>query len=100
MLHEAGVPEEVVIRERRSRDTQENAIYAARLLRERGITDVVIVSCTWHVPRARRLFARAGLNVVDAVGAKPPNPTWFRRTYWAARERVAAVKDLFRRERA
>jgi uncharacterized SAM-binding protein YcdF (DUF218 family) len=95
-----GVPDEFILRERCSRDTHENAIYAARILRERNIRHVALVSCSWHVPRAKRLFVRAGLSVDRTYGAPPPNPGILQQSYWAARERVAYVKDLLRMERA
>lgn len=95
-----GVPDALIVRERRSRDTHENAIYAARILRERNIRRVVLVSCSWHVARAERLFQRAGLEVDRIAGAPPPHAGILQQSYWAARERVAYVKDLFRRERA
>jgi len=102
MLAEDGVPGDRIVRENRSRDTHENAIYTARILRERNleIRTVVLVSCSWHVARAERLFRRAGLDVSRTVGAPPPNPSMLKRTYWSARERVAYVKDLLRTERA
>jgi uncharacterized SAM-binding protein YcdF (DUF218 family) len=97
MLREGGVPEEAIVRERRSRDTHENAVEAALILRERGVRDVVVVTCSWHLPRARKLFERAGLQVIAGIGVPPPDPGMFARAWWAARERVAGVKDLFRR---
>src|SRR5439155_17109916 len=36
--------------EDRSRTTQENALFTARLLRAEGIAAVVLVSNTWHLP--------------------------------------------------
>jgi uncharacterized SAM-binding protein YcdF (DUF218 family) len=97
ILVEGGVPDESIVRERASRDTFENAIHAATILRERGIEGVVLVTCSWHLPRARGLFERVGLRVVDGVGVPPPNPTIGARLWWAARERVASAKDVVRR---
>lgn len=96
LLEARGVPEGAIVRERRSRDTHENAVFAARILAERGIDRVVLVTCTWHLPRARRNFERAGLSVERAVGAEPPQRGLSHRIWWAARERVAGVKDYFR----
>jgi uncharacterized SAM-binding protein YcdF (DUF218 family) len=96
MLTDGGVPAEAILRERTSLDTSENATYAARLLSERGIRDVVIVTCTWHLPRATRLFERAGLRVVQGIGAPPPNPTLLARAWWRARETVSSLKDALR----
>jgi uncharacterized SAM-binding protein YcdF (DUF218 family) len=47
--------------EDRSRTTQENALFTARLLRAEGIATVVLVSHAWHLPRALWSFERAGL---------------------------------------
>src|SRR6266446_6117066 len=54
-----GVP--VTWNEDRSRTTQENADFTARLLRTEGIATVVLVSHAWHLPRALWSFERAGL---------------------------------------
>src|SRR5690606_18964589 len=61
ILRDGGVPEQAVVRERSSRDTWENARHAAALLGPMGVRKVVLVTCAWHLPRARRLFERAGL---------------------------------------
>src|SRR3984893_4754478 len=47
--------------EDRSRTTQENALFTARLLQAEGIATVVLVSHAWHLPRALWSFERAGL---------------------------------------
>ena len=96
MLRDGGVPEEAILRERASLDTHENATHAARILAERGVKDVVVVTCSWHLPRATKLFERAGLRVVEGVGAPPPNPTLLARAWWSARERLSTWKDLVR----
>ncbi len=96
MLYERGVPPSAVLLDRASRDTRENAIHAAKLLRERRRDRVVVVTCSWHLPRAERLFARAGLEVVEGIGVPPPDAGVVRRSYWFARERVASFKDRLR----
>ena len=47
--------------EDRSRTTWENAVYTARLLRQAGVSDVVVVTHAAHLPRALWAFAAAGL---------------------------------------
>ncbi|HEV8031914.1 MAG TPA: YdcF family protein [Stellaceae bacterium] len=64
----AGVPEAALLSERASRNTVENAFHTARLLRERGMTRVILVSDRSHLPRAALLFRRAGLDVVGRTG--------------------------------
>ena len=92
MLREGGVPEEAIVRERASRDTRENALFAARILRARGHSTVTIVTCSWHLPRATRLFEAAGLHVISGIGVPPPDAGMLRRAYWFARERVAELR--------
>lgn len=50
--------------EDRSRDTRENAGYTVQLLRQEGITRIVLVTHDWHMPRAKRLFEQAVGNTV------------------------------------
>lgn len=64
----AGVPETALLCEPDSRNTVENAVNTARVLRERGMSRVVLVSDSTHLPRAALLFRLAGLNVVGRVG--------------------------------
>ncbi|GAB4165652.1 MAG: YdcF family protein [Rhodocyclaceae bacterium] len=53
-----------------SRDTHENALYSAQILRASGIERVVLVTHAFHMRRARREFAAAGISTVPApVGA-------------------------------
>jgi uncharacterized SAM-binding protein YcdF (DUF218 family) len=42
-----------------SRDTRENAARTLALLRPRGVTDIVLVTQDWHMPRAQRAFEQA-----------------------------------------
>ena len=42
-----------------SRDTRENAVRTLALLHTQGITDIVLVTQDWHMPRAQRAFEQA-----------------------------------------
>lgn len=59
-----GVPERAMLLEKRSRNTFENAVETARLMRAHGLTSLVLVSDGYHLPRARLLFRKIGLTVV------------------------------------
>jgi uncharacterized SAM-binding protein YcdF (DUF218 family) len=59
-----GVPVEWI--EQRSRDTNENAVFSAALLRAAGVERILLVTDAMHMPRSHAAFERAGLKVVDA----------------------------------
>lgn len=67
LKEEMGVPVRWV--EAESRDTRENAAFAAKLLKDAGLTRVVLVSHAWHLPRAIPLFEAQGLTVIGAPTA-------------------------------
>lgn len=69
-----GVPVKWI--ERRSRDTGENAIYSAVLLRKAGIKRILLVTDAMHMHRARGVFEREGLEVVDAPTMFVYNPDY------------------------
>jgi len=52
--------------EKLSRDTRENALFTAALLKNDGITHIALVTHAWHMPRSVRQFEAAGLRVVPA----------------------------------
>jgi uncharacterized SAM-binding protein YcdF (DUF218 family) len=52
--------------EKQSRDTRENALLTAALLKNEGITHIALVTHAWHMPRSVRQFEAAGLRVVPA----------------------------------
>lgn len=90
-----GVPVKWV--ERRSRDTAENAAFSAQLLRKDGVTRIVLVSDAMHMPRAKAVFERAGLEVIAAptmffgkqaysVHAWLPSAEGMRRSWYAVYE--------------
>jgi len=90
-----GVPVQWV--EGQSRDTGENASFSAALLRKDGVKRVLLVTDAMHMARARGVFERAGLEVVDAptmffsgqargVRAWLPSAEGMRRSWYAVYE--------------
>jgi uncharacterized SAM-binding protein YcdF (DUF218 family) len=88
-LRRAGVAEDRIERERRSRSTRQNARYVGALLGARRIS---LVTCDWHLPRAVALFEEHGFHV-DGVPAPSPRTRWSTRLWRWGRERVAAKLD-------
>lgn len=59
-----------------SRDTAENAAFAAAMLKAAGITRIALVSHGWHLPRAVELFERQGFEVLPApIGFTTQGPS-------------------------
>jgi uncharacterized SAM-binding protein YcdF (DUF218 family) len=94
-LFSRGVPREVVLLERSSRTTRENAALTARLLAPLGIVRVGIVSCDWHLPRALWSFRHEGL-LAEGVPALAPKPPALRRALRFLREQGAWLSDRAR----
>ncbi|MAG93713.1 MAG: hypothetical protein CMJ48_08195 [Planctomycetaceae bacterium] len=67
LVRQLGVAEQDVIVEEVSRSTWENAVESARLLKERGMTRIVLVTDGKHLLRAVRCFEKQGLDVVPAA---------------------------------
>ncbi len=74
-LRRLGVPAKDVVVESSSRDTYENAVKSARLLKERGIAHVVLVTDAQHMPRAAACFRKQGLEVVPS-GSRHRTSDW------------------------
>jgi uncharacterized SAM-binding protein YcdF (DUF218 family) len=61
----SGVPADLIRTERESTSTRENALYVARLLAGDGSRKVLLTS-DFHMYRASRAFAKAGLRVIPS----------------------------------
>ena len=72
ILRVMGVPVQDMLLENQSRDTHDNAVYSAELLKARDMQRVLLVTSAFHMRRAEALFSRQGLEVV-------PAPTDFQR---------------------
>lgn len=59
----------VALQERRSRNTAENARFSRELLRDEGISKVILVTQAYHMPRAASEFVKAGFEVLPAPTA-------------------------------
>ena len=69
----------VTWKEIQSKNTAENAIYSAAILKENGIDSVYLVTHAWHMPRAVMMFEQEGINVTPAptmFNANFINPGW------------------------
>jgi uncharacterized SAM-binding protein YcdF (DUF218 family) len=92
-----GVPVRWI--EGRSRDTAENAAFSAAMLHTDGVRRILLVTDAMHMPRSRRVFERAGLEVVEAptmffsgqarsIAAFVPSAEGMRRSWYALYELI------------
>lgn len=88
-----GVPSERLRQEAFSLTTRGNALAVARLLRDRNVARLGVVSCDWHLPRALLLFRRLGLTPIGVPAPSPPRPIPIRAAR-AVRERLSLALDL------
>jgi uncharacterized SAM-binding protein YcdF (DUF218 family) len=59
----SGVRPEDIIQESLSKNTRDNAINTARLLRELNTNKCIVITSAFHTPRAVRCFQKAGVDV-------------------------------------
>lgn len=70
ILLKLNVPDSAMILQTRSQNTHEDAEFSARLLKEKGISKIILVTSAMHMPRSVALFEKQGIEVL-------PSPTDF-----------------------
>ena len=88
-----GIPEEDLLLDDSSYTTRQNLRNAAALLRERNVSKVLIVTSSYHLPRALALAEDNGLTA-SGVGS-PTKPEYWLKNY--GRETLSWVKYLLQR---
>lgn len=61
-----GVPQEAIWQQNRSENTYDDARYSVEILREKQITEVILVTSAMHMPRSKALFEQLGVSVIPA----------------------------------
>lgn len=61
---EFGIPASRLILERKSRNTEENAAFTAPILLANGLSECVLVTSAFHMPRSVGLFRKAGVDFI------------------------------------
>lgn len=69
-LESLGVPKEVIIKEGRSRNTEENAKEVAKEIEGQGWEKILLVTSAFHMRRAEMLFRKAGVEVIPVPVAR------------------------------
>jgi len=90
-----GIPDDAILIETASRNTEQNLVEARRLMEQRGLHRVIIVSDPLHMARALRLSRGLG---IEALGSSTPS-TRFRSFHTSWRFLLQEVyffhRDLF-----
>ncbi|MEA5576372.1 YdcF family protein [Anabaena sp. UHCC 0451] len=66
ILTSIGIPSEVMIQEPDSLNTYQNAVNVKKILENRGIKKVLLVTSAMHTPRSLKIFQRQGIDVIPA----------------------------------
>jgi uncharacterized SAM-binding protein YcdF (DUF218 family) len=81
LAQKQGVESAQIILEEDSRDTFENARNVAKIIKERNLQSIILVSSSYHQRRALISFRRAlGKNI--SVISVPASPSWYRKDSW------------------
>jgi len=59
-----GIAQGNILTETESRNTYENAVNSAILLRQRNISQILLITSAMHMPRSQALFEKQGLEVI------------------------------------
>jgi uncharacterized SAM-binding protein YcdF (DUF218 family) len=85
-----------------SKNTLENALFSARILRMDGVSRILLITDAMHMPRAKMVFSKAGLDVIaaptmffgfESIGPFDflPSAEGLRRSYYAIYEWMGLV---------
>jgi uncharacterized SAM-binding protein YcdF (DUF218 family) len=67
LLVELGTPAPAIVLETESRNTRENAVNTAAVFEDRGWETGLLVTSGAHMPRARAVFEKVGLDVIPVA---------------------------------
>lgn len=73
-LEALGVPPERVFPEMLSMTTAENAVFVQELMLHEGFRKALVVTCSFHLPRALQCFRTVGVDVQGLSAPSPPLP--------------------------
>ena len=77
VLRGLGVPDEAIVLENQSYNTYQNAVESSKILRDRHIGKVILVTSRTHLLRASLTFEQQGIATIPiAAEFKPPRLNW------------------------
>lgn len=66
LLSMMGIPNDAMLLQSKSLNTQEDAQFSAALIKENGYSRIVLVTSALHMPRSVKLFTAEGIQVIPA----------------------------------
>jgi uncharacterized SAM-binding protein YcdF (DUF218 family) len=66
ILKTLGVPSSAILQDPTSLNTHQNAVNVQKIMKERGIRRVLLVTSAMHMPRSLRIFQRQGIEAIPA----------------------------------
>lgn len=75
-LTDMGIPEDQILLEDKSRNTKENAVFSAGILREKKIKKIILVTSAFHMKRSLLVFEKEGFEIQIF-------PTDYKSLYWS-----------------
>jgi len=84
---ELGVPPSAVLLENRSESTYENAVNTKKIVLDRGIKSILLVTSNYHTRRSRFVFKRVFKGTaVEIVTVSAPDPKFSPSSWWKKHE--------------
>jgi uncharacterized SAM-binding protein YcdF (DUF218 family) len=66
LVEALGVPASAILQDPSSLNTRENAVNVKKILEQRGIKQVLLVTSAAHMPRSMQIFKKLGINAIAA----------------------------------
>ena len=66
ILKTLGVPSSAILQDPTSLNTHENAVNVQKIIQQRGIRRILLVTSAMHMPRSLRIFQRQGIDAIPA----------------------------------
>jgi uncharacterized SAM-binding protein YcdF (DUF218 family) len=66
LMQTMGVPAAAMLQDPTSLNTRENAVNVKKILTERGINRILLVTSAMHMPRSLKIFQKLGINAIPA----------------------------------
>ena len=66
ILADWGIPEDAMMVETKSRNTHQNAIHSLETLEAKGVDRILLVTGSFHMPRAAAVFRHVGFEVIPS----------------------------------